>query len=274
MKKFVVVLFLVIAAIGASTQAGDYRVDVQTNRDVYAFGEVMGLQLSLYNESPAAVPLIERPDEPNDFNETAVAFDEVEPAIIDDEPVDVEYEPVVLPRVIGYARLTPLHIPADVNLPVICGKPFRLPLFGSPVVPSHSTRIISTAAVLIKPCIRPDLNDVNLQQPEDIPVETVKAVAAAYVLHPGAYLLECNVVSQEGNARLVAQKIIRIIAMRPPSIHDMFRHVNGDLDKLNKKTTEIAATSAKAGHYALYNNNLLRYIIQYMFKKPLPGNSK
>lgn len=218
----------------------DCRVTVATNKNVYHNGEVLRLAVKLLNDSPSTVfigvcPLTLEPDELAEGEVT-----ELDQGILDGTDVDVAVIPR-RPRAIGYATLTrlgpspvPLELPdpdATTNAdeaPEVTMKPkrFRLPLFGSPAVPGHSTRIISLANILIKgpllEVVEPepepepvlaeekprDVVDKEPDEPKEI--EIIPAVGKYVPLRPGYYLLDCRIHKICGTRLAQAQKIIRI----------------------------------------------------------------
>ena len=127
---------------------------------------------------------------------------------------------VIIPRrpiIIGYATLTrlgpsPVQYSEKVLTPEPEPKKFRLPLFGSAVVPAHSTRIISTANILIA-CPLLNAEPAEIEPAEVIEAETIAFIPAIgrYVaLRPGYYLLDCHIERICGTRKAQAQKIIRI----------------------------------------------------------------
>jgi len=139
------------------------------------------------------------------------------------------------PIVIGYATLTRLG-PSPVPTPVPGAeeaataepkpKKFRLPLFGSPRVPGHSTRIISVANILILcPPIEPEpdpgtfiaeTESGDVTDPE--PIDIIPAIGRYVAPRPGYYLLDCRIEKICGTKLAQAQKIIRIRPRIPKAV--------------------------------------------------------
>ena len=97
-----------------------------------------------------------------------------------------------------------LHMP-------ITPKRFRLPLFGSTRIPGHSTRIISTANILIKcPLLAEPVDTKPIEvEPNDQVIEVIPAIGRYIALKSGYYLLDCHVNKIAGAKAVRAQKIIR-----------------------------------------------------------------
>jgi hypothetical protein len=95
---------------------------------------------------------------------------------------------------------------------------YRLPLFGSPRVPAHSTRIISVANILIRcPLIEAEveLEPTAVEAvPDDVsnaePIDIIPAVGRYVAVRPGYYLLNCYIEKICGTKLAQAQKIVRI----------------------------------------------------------------
>jgi hypothetical protein len=225
----------------------DFRVDVETGRNVYRNRDVLRLTVKLLNDAVRPVfigvcpiPGPVEPVEPAEVEEIAQGF-------LDDVDVDVAIMSCP-PRFIGYATLTRLG-PSPVPCPALSAeeaptvvptpKKFRLPLFGSARVPGHSTRIVSMANVLIsgplldlegEPAPAEDQND---KMPEPLEIELIPAVGRCVPVRPGYYLLDCHIERICGTPEARAQKVIRI---RPRII----RPAPGPTPKPNKPVNVIA----------------------------------
>jgi hypothetical protein len=200
----------------------DFRIEVNTNRDIYHNRDVLRLTVNLLNNSPDPVRIF-LPIRPVPLKDLAEAeIDEVFEGLLDGTDVDVEIMPKKL-TLIGYARLIPLGPSpmAYAKKTPAQKKVFGLPLFGKPVIPAHSTRIISTANIYIMhPLLAESVEiDPNALEPVDIDpnqvidaqqIELIPAVGRYIALRPGYYLLDCRI-RRIGDAKLVqAQKIIQI----------------------------------------------------------------
>lgn len=202
--------------------AKDFRIDVETNKNIYNDGDVLGLTVKLLNNSPKAAYVGLCPIDAAVADSGQDQVEDVFEGILDDQEVDVAIIPK-RPTIIGYATLTrlgPSHVPYPEEVATPLPKPvrFRLPLFGSPVVPPHSTRIISTANILIAcPLIEAEVDPIALEgEPADAEldaeaIETIPAIALYVALKPGYYLLDCHIEKiYRTKAAAQAQKIIRI----------------------------------------------------------------
>ena len=210
----------------------DFRVDVQTNGNTYLNRDILRLAVRLLNNSryPAFIgicPIEDISAESIDANVEAAEIEDVDQGYLDGVDVDVAVMPPC-PIVIGYATLTRLG-PSPVPCPVPgtqeedpttkpAPKKFRLPLFSSPRVPGHSTRIISVANILIKcPLIEAELElePIPVEAvPDDVsnaePIDIIPAVGRYVAVRPGYYLLNCYIERICGTKLAQAQKIIRI----------------------------------------------------------------
>ena len=211
----------------------DFRIDVQTNRNIYLHRDVLRLAVKLLNnsQSPAFVGICPAEPVPADAEEAEI--EEVDQGLLDGVDVDVAIMPPC-PIVIGYATLTRLG-PSPVPCPVpgteeedttIKPEPkkFRLPLFGSPSVPGHSTRIISVANILIAcQSIEPEREPtpaeaVTADVADAEPIDIIPAVGRYVALKPGYYLLNCYIERICGTKLAQAQKIVQIRRRIPKPI--------------------------------------------------------
>lgn len=208
----------------ARCNARDFRIEVDTNRNVYHGRSVLRLAVKLLNDSPAPayVGLCPIKAVPTDLPEGEI--EDIFAGNLDGKEVDVAIMPR-RPKVIGYATLTrlgpspvPYHVPYTDQAPEVMPTPikYRLSLFGSPVVPSHSTRIISTANILIGlPILEAEAEPIpdssELIEPVDPgQIEIIPCIARHIVVRPGYYLLDCHITNICRNRTAQAQKIIQI----------------------------------------------------------------
>jgi hypothetical protein len=217
----------------------DFRIDVETNRSVYLNRDVLRLSVKLLNDSVRPVFIGVCPIEPAVEPAEQAEIEEIAQGFLDDEDVDVAIMPCI-PRFIGYATLTrlgPSPVPCPIlsaeKEPAIVVKPrkFRLPLFGLPRVPGHSTRIISAANILISgPLLDVEGEPAGAENKADEPleIEIIPAVGRCVPVRPGYYLLDCRIEKICGTPVAQAQKIIRI---RPRIIRPV--------PKPNKPTTVL-----------------------------------
>ncbi len=204
--------------------AKDFRINVETNKDVYHNRDVLKLAVKLLNNSPQPVFIGLCPIEavPAEVNEGEI--EDVFEGVLDDLDVDVAIIPY-RPRIIGYATLTrlgpspvPYLVPYAEEAPIVKSVPkkIRLPLFGSPRVPGHSTRIISTANILLAcPLVEVEAEAIPLEaEPAEVveaeEIEIVPAITRYIALRPGYYLLDCHIEKICDTRKAQAQKIIQI----------------------------------------------------------------
>jgi len=221
----------------------DFRIDVETNRSVYLNRDVLSLTVKLLNDSVRPVFIGVCPIKPVVEPAEQAEIEEIAQGFLDDEDVDVAVMPCI-PRFIGYAtlrRLGPSPVPwptlAAETEPAAAVKPkkFRLPLFGSPRVPGHSTRIISTANILIwGPLLDVEAEPLPVEGKanEPLEIELIAAFGRCAPVRPGYYLLDCRIEKICGTQVAQAQEIIRI---RPRII----KPVPQPKPKLNKPTTVL-----------------------------------
>lgn len=202
----------------------NFRIEVNTNKNIYHNRDVLRLTVNLLNNSPDPVRIL-LPLKPVPFKDLELAeteVDEIFEGLLDGTDVDVE----IMPKrrtLIGYARLIPLG-PSPMAYAKKTPAPkkvFGLPLFGKPVIPAHSTRIISTANIYIMhPLLAEAVEiDPNALEPVDIDpnqvidaqqIELIPAVGRYIALRPGYYLLDCRIRRIGGVKLAQAQKIIQI----------------------------------------------------------------
>lgn len=271
------VLLLLIFVGGAFAQDSDvfapsydFRVNVKTNSGVYHNANVLSLTVELLNDSPGHIKL--SPIEEPVRNTDAV---EITDGVLDDEAVDIAVRPIC-PAIIGYARLTPM----DFTIYTLNGGfapeiAYPLPLFRSPVVNPHSTRIISTARILIG-CpvpvpadIEPVASDVekvsaSVERPE------IDVVGKYYAPRPGRYLLEVNINTIGGVKLAQAQKVVIIKPRKTSPVIKLLRDNNAGIRKMNKQAEEISKTTLQNYRYAIYNNRYIRMIYKILSGSTTP----
>jgi len=246
----------------------DFRVAVKTNSSVYHNKDILRLTVELLNDGAAPVQ-VERFEEPRPLDPVE---GELAEGVLDDDAVDLVIRPW-WPTIIGYARLTPLDFrirtldAADgISAPEIA---YRLPLFGSPVIRPHSTRIISTANILIM-CPTPEPVD-----PAPAPADAENTVAVDqrpridgvgkyYAVRPGRYLLEVNIDRIAGTRIAQAQKIILIRPRKVSPAIRLLRDNNAGIRRLNRHAEVIAEAVRKDLMYAIYNNKYIRAIYRLL----------
>ena len=207
------------------TTAKDFHINVETNKDVYHNKDVLRLAVQLLNNSPKSVYIGVCPIKPVPAEAEKAEVVDVFEGILDEVDVDVAIMPR-RPIIIGYATLTrlgpspvPYPVPYAEEFPIVKPKPikFRLPLFGSARVPAHSTRIISTANVLIAhPLVAEavEVEPIEVESAEVVDaeeeIEAIPAIARYITVKPGYYLLDCHIEKICGTKKAQAQKIIQI----------------------------------------------------------------
>jgi hypothetical protein len=262
------VLILVGSAIAQDSMviapSYDFRVNVETNRDVYHNRDVLRLTVELLNDSPSQIRIMQF-EEPVPLDPVR---GEISDGVLDDDAVDVVVRPYY-PTIIGYARLIPLDY--DIRTMIADGFapeiPFRLPLFGSPVVQPHSTRIISTANILIGCAVIAEPVDVRTDAEKAVfegeRVE-VDSVGKYWAVGPGRYLLEVNIDKIGGVKIAQAQKIVLIKPRRANDTIKILRDNNAGIKRIEKRTHAIAETSANTYRYTIYNNKYIRAIYRFL----------
>ncbi len=240
MRKKRIVMLTIVVALGAagtgfaqenaanqSSQpqrlglSDDYHIAVRTNRPVYHHKEVLKLSVHLVNDGDGKV-IMDIPRQPEDSNYNGV--EEICQGWLENEDVDV----AVMPKrhnIIGYAvlrRLGPSPDPQAIpgheeSVPEgPIRQRFALPLFGSPRILSHSSRIISVANIALELAQPQDESPQDVQtQTADETVELIPAVEKCIVLKPGYYLLSCRIHTIKGSGVVEAQKIIHISKKTP-----------------------------------------------------------
>jgi hypothetical protein len=185
----------------ADESAGNFRLEVSTDKQAYGNTEVLKLVLKLLNDSP--IPLF------------------VGPSV---EAVSLAYQAAASPpdelypgAAIGLATLTRLAIvpigrrndagnAADARTTRLewhSSVQWSLPLFGSPDVPGHSTRVLSATEI--------DLGRARLVEEDDSSTSKDPMMEPLLgPLEPGFYLLDCRVDGITGTAMVHAQHVVEI----------------------------------------------------------------
>ena len=193
----------------------NFRLDVQTSRPDYMDRDVLRITVELLNNGEQQLMLV--PDLPDILEPVDLDAGKIIPGRMDDAAVNAIILPEEKPLVIGTARLIPLQRPwmkAQTNtdtVPVV-QREYKLPLFGSAVVPPHSTRVISTIRILLTTPIDTD------PQPKGDTTGTAEDVDVAgrwIIPWPGEYLLDCTIDKIAGVPAAQAQTIVRIVHQKP-----------------------------------------------------------
>lgn len=200
----------------------DFRVNLMTNRTVYHNGDVLHLTVQLLNHDDRPVLIAPRRTSGEATNDIA----DIAAGNMDGMDVDVAIVPD-RQRIIGhiiFTRLGPSPVAPGVveeTVPQPQPQPFRLPLFGPPFVPGHSTQIISLANLLIDcpPPPDPDAPEPEFSGEEPgepgPPVDLIPAIGRCADLTAGYYLMTCRITEISGTRFATAQKTVRIMP-RPP----------------------------------------------------------
>lgn len=212
-----------VTAVAETIISDDFRIDVETNKDVYHNRDVLRLSVKLLNNSPKGTYVVRTLNPmPAELEDSEIV--DVCEGILDCVDVDVAIMPW-RPIIIGYATLTrlgpspvPYPVPLAEETEIVKPKPikFLLPLFGPARIPGHSTRIISTANILIRcPFLIEAVEAEPLEaEPAELaeaePIEIIPAIACCRILRPGYYLLDCHINKIAGAKAARAQKIIQI----------------------------------------------------------------
>ncbi len=193
----------------------NFRLEVQTSRPDYFDRDVLRITVELLNNGEQQLMLV--PDLPDVFDLVDLDAGKIIPGRMDDAAVNAIILPEEKPLVIGTARLIPLQRPwmkaqtTTDSVPVV-QREYKLPLFGSAVVPPHSTRVISTIRILLTAPIDAD------PQPATDTTTTAEDVDVAgrwIIPWPGEYLLDCTIDKIAGVPAAQAQTIVRIVHQKP-----------------------------------------------------------
>jgi hypothetical protein len=214
----VLVSGLVIAQreiIPLPVKPANFRLEVQTSRPDYFDRDVLRITVELLNNGEQQLLIV--PDLPDVVDPVDLDAGKIIPGRMDDAAVNAIILPEEKPLVIGIVRLIPLQRPwmnsqtSTDGVPVV-QREYKLPLFGSAVVPPHSTRVISTMRILLTAPIdadpQPAANTTTLAEDVD--------VAGRWIIPwPGEYLLDCTIDKIAGVPAIQAQTIVRIAHKKP-----------------------------------------------------------
>jgi len=193
----------------------NFRLEVQASRLDYFDRDVLRITVELLNNGEQQLMLV--PDLPDVVEPVDLDAGKIIPGRMDDAAVNAIILPEEKPLVIGTARLIPLQRPwmkaqtSTDGVPVV-QREYKLPLFGSAVVPPHSTRVISTMRILLTAPI-----DADPQPAADTttPAEDVDIAGRWIIPWPGEYLLDCTIDKIAGVPAIQAQTIVRIAHQKP-----------------------------------------------------------
>jgi hypothetical protein len=260
----------------------DFRIDVRTSRTVYVDRDVLRITVELFNESDQEIKIISDWVDLEDPTDADVG--RFFPAQIDDEPVYAVVRPEVRRVIIGVARLIPLNRPVltttnDADIETLVRREYKLPLFGSPIIPPHSTRIISTMNILLTA-----LTDID-PQPLDASVEPGSPVDICgrwFIPWPGEYLLDCVVNTLSGTKTTQAQKIIRIgyrkirpVPVAAPTVEDQRALFAEFMEQIKGQFKEAAVKQNNILAYVRLNSKYLNVILRHLLglKPELPQDT-
>ncbi len=275
--KMGLILFLVCSPLMAQYSGSvvvrpvDFRIDVRTTRTFYVDRDVLRITVELLNESDQELRIV---SDWIDFEDpTDADLGRFFPAQVDDGPVYAVVRPEVRPIIIGVARLIPLNRPVltatgDADLEAVIRREYKLPLFGSPVIPPHSTRIISTINILLTA-----LTDID-PQPLDASVEPGAPVDISgrwFIPWPGEYLLDCVVDSLNGAKTAQAQKILRIghrkvrpVPVTGPTLEDQRILLAEFMEQIKGQFRESATKQNNILAYVRLNSKYLNVILRHL----------
>lgn len=193
----------------------NFRLEVQTSRPDYFDRDVLRITVTLLNNGEQQLMLV--PDLPDVIEPVDLDAGKIIPGRMDDAAVNAIILPEEKPLVIGTARLIPLQRPwmkaqTTTDTVSVVQREYMLPLFGSAVVPPHSTRVISTIRILLTAPIDAD------PQPATDATTTAEDVDVAgrwIIPWPGEYLLDCTIDKIAGVPAAQAQTIVRIAHQKP-----------------------------------------------------------
>jgi len=191
------------------TASGGFRIDVDTNQDVYYDRDVFILTVKLLNNSPFSLLITDEKRLPDGSNEELVDSPLLE-GFLDGSVVDVALMAPQSQVIIGNATLTPLDSiwsPYEDDTEILNQIQISLPLFGQSEISAHSTTIISTANVLIA---LPHKTQTRSETGGGDHLQKIPVVAQYVIPAPGNYLLNCMIKINGTSKEAKAQKIIRI----------------------------------------------------------------
>jgi hypothetical protein len=193
----------------------NFRLEVQTSRPDYFDRDVVRITVTALNTGEQPLQLV--PDLPDVVEPVDLDAGKIIPGRMDDAAVNAIILPEEKPLVIGTARLIPLQRPwmkaqTTTDAVPVVQREYKLPLFGSAVVPPHSTRVISTIRILLTAPI-----DADPQPAADTttPAEDVDVAGRWIIPWPGEYLLDCTIDKIAGVPAAQAQTIVRIAHQKP-----------------------------------------------------------
>jgi hypothetical protein len=193
----------------------NFRLEVRTGRPDYFDRDVLRITVELLNNGEQQLMLV--PDLPDVVEPVDLDAGQIIPGRMDDTAVNAIILPEEKPLVIGTARLIPLQRPwmktqISTDAVPVAQREYKLPLFGSAVVPPHSTRVISTIRILLTAPV-----DVEPQPSGDTttPVENVDVEGRWIIPWPGEYLLDCAIDKIAGVPAAQAQTIVRVTQRKP-----------------------------------------------------------
>mgnify|MGYP003574025490 CR=1 FL=1 len=198
-----------LAETQSPTTSGGFRIDVDTNKDVYYDKDVFILTVKLLNNSPFSLLITDEKRLPDGSNEKLVDSPLLE-GFLDGSDVDVAFMPPRSQVIIGYATLTPLDSisnPYEYDTQISRPTQISLPLFGQYEISAHSTTIISTANVLVA---HPHKTQTRSETGKADHLHKIPVVAQYVFPTPGNYLLNCMIKINGTTKEAKAQKIIRI----------------------------------------------------------------
>ncbi len=193
----------------------NYRLEVQSSRLEYFDRDIIRITVIVLNNGDQPLQFV--PDLPDVFEPVDLDAGKIIRGQMDGGTVNAIVLPEEKPLVIGSVRLIPLQRPwmktptSDDTISVV-QREYKLPLFGSAVVPPHSTRIVSTIRVLLTAPVEvdPQTTTDTAETAEDVDV------AGRWIIPwPGEYLLDCKVDKIAGVPASQAQTIVRIAHHRP-----------------------------------------------------------
>ena len=198
-----------LAETQSPTTSGGFRIDVDTNKDVYYDKDVFILTVKLLNNSPFSLLITDEKRLPDGLYEELVDSPLLE-GFLDGSDVDVAFMAPQSQVEIGYATLTPLGgiSDPDIDYPQTSDQNrISLPLFRNSEIPPNSTTIISTANVLIA---SPHKTQTRSESGGGDHLHIIPVVAQYVFPTPGNYLLNCMIKINGTTKVAKAQKIIRI----------------------------------------------------------------
>jgi hypothetical protein len=193
----------------------NFRLEVQTSRPDYFDRDVLRITVELLNNGEQQLLIV--PDLPDVVEPVDLDAGKIIPGRMDDTAVNAIILPEEKPLMIGTARLIPLRRPwmkaqTGTDAVLAVQREYKLSLFGSAVVPPHSTRVISTIRILLTAPI-----DADPQPATDTttPAEDVDVAGRWIIPWPGEYLLDCTIDKIAGVPTAQAQTLVRIAHQKP-----------------------------------------------------------